>query len=67
MRSAQKEGKILEYSKHQKKYFAIVEFEGVVRLFGEITSGIPNSGQIVKLEQCGIKNGNYFFKMSIKN
>jgi len=67
IRNAKKEGKILEYSKHQEKYFAMAEFEGIMRLFGEIIAGIPASGKTVRLEECGIKNGSYFFKMSIKN
>ncbi len=67
IRGAQKEGKILEYSKHHEKYFAIVEFEGTIRLFGQIISGIPSNDQIVTLEECGIENGNYFYKMAIKN
>lgn len=60
-------GKILEYSKHQGKYFCLVVFEKTVIVFAEIISGIPEVGRVVTLEECGIKNGNYFFKISIKN
>lgn len=67
VRNIKNEGKIIEYSKHQEKYFALVEFEDTIRLFGEIITGNPSKGKIVKLEECGLKNGSYFFKLSIKN
>ncbi len=54
------EGKIIEFSRQDKQYFCIVEFENTIRIMATI-SKIPEIGQKVKISKCGIKDGNYFF------
>jgi len=54
------EGKIIEFSRQNKEYFCLVEFEKTVRILAKILD-IPKIGQIVKISKCGISNGNYFF------
>lgn len=59
------EGKIIEYSKLEKNYFCLAEFEKEVKIIGKISSGIPKSNQRVKIQKCGIKDDNYFFEFSL--
>ena len=59
------EGKIMEFSRQNKNYFCLVEIKKGVRIIGSISSGIPNIGQNIRLDRCGIKDGNYFFEMSL--
>ncbi|MFQ5476180.1 MAG: hypothetical protein ACE5DT_04025 [Nitrosopumilus sp.] len=54
------EGKIIEFSRQNKEYFCLVEFEKNIRVMAKI-SQTPEIGQIVKISKCGIDNGNYFF------
>ena len=58
-------GKILEFSK-QDDYFCLVEFEGEVRVIAKMKQ-IPKIGQKVKISNCGISKGNYFFEISSLN
>ena len=59
------EGKIIEFSKHDKNYFCLAEFENEVKIIGKIPSGIPENNKKVKIEKCGMKNGSYFFEFSL--
>ena len=59
------EGKIIEFSKQNNNYFCLVEIENTIKVMGKISSGIPNVGQHVKIERCGIKDDNYYFEMSL--
>ena len=54
-------GKIIEFSRQEKNYFCLVEFEKNVRIIGK-TLGIPQINQMVEIKKCGIKDGNYFFE-----
>ena len=58
-------GKIIEFSKQDKDYFCLVEFEKNVRVIGKISTGTPMTHQKVKVEKCGIKDGSYFFEFSL--
>ena len=60
-----REGKIIEFSKENKNYFCLAEFEKEVKIMGKISSGIPQNNQLVKIAECGIKDGNYFFEFSL--
>ena len=51
--------------KKNKNYFCLAEFEKQVKIIGRISSGIPQNNQLVKIEKCGIKDGNYFFEFSL--
>jgi hypothetical protein len=64
-RKGSSEGKIIEFSKQNKDYFCLVEIENAIKIIGRISSGIPNIGQLVKIEKCGIKDENYYFEMSL--
>ena len=59
------EGKIIEFSRQNNDYFCVVEIKKGVRIIGKVSSKIPTVGQKIKLERCGIKEGNYFFEMSL--
>lgn len=59
------EGKIIEFSKQDKNYFCLVEFEKEVKIIGKISSGIPQNNQSVKITKCGIKDESYFFEFSL--
>lgn len=56
------EGKIIEFSRQDDQYFCIVEFKDTVRIMAGI-SETPKKGQMVKISECGIRNGSYFFKV----
>ena len=58
-------GKVVEFSRKDRSYFCVVEIEKSIRIIGEIVSGLPKIGSKVKILECGIKNGNYFFKLNI--
>ncbi len=64
-RNALNQGKIVEFSKQNNDYFCIVEIENVVKIMGRVSNGIPNVGQRVKIDDCGMKGENYYFEMSI--
>ena len=57
------EGKIIEFSRQNERYFCLVEFENTIRVMAKILQ-IPKIGQIVKISKCGIANGNYFFHIN---
>jgi hypothetical protein len=56
------EGKIIEFSKQNEDYFCMVEFYTSIRLMAKM-SKIPKKDQIVKISECGISNGGYFFEI----
>jgi len=64
-RSCSKVGKIIEFSKKDKTYFCVVEMENSIKIIGEIVSGRPGIGKQVNIIECGIVNGDYFFKMKV--
>ncbi|MFB5605735.1 MAG: Zn-ribbon domain-containing OB-fold protein [Nitrosarchaeum sp.] len=64
-RKASSEGKIIEFSKQNDTYFCIVEIENTIKIMGKILSGIPNIGENVKINRCGIKDGSHYFEMSM--
>ncbi len=57
------EGKIIEFSKQNEEYFCLVEFEETIRIMAKMRT-LPKVGQIVKISECGINDGNYFFVIS---
>jgi len=59
-------GKLIEHSKKDDRDFCLAEFDGA-RIMGTllVNSKKPTAGASVKLEKCGIKNGNYSFVMSL--
>ena len=64
-RKGSREGKVIEFSKHDKDYFCLVEIENTIKIMGKISSGTPKVGQHVKIERCGIKDENYYFEMTL--
>ena len=65
-RNSSYEGKIIEFSKQDNNYFCVVEIENEIRVIGSLSSGIPNIGQHVRIEKCGLKDENYYFEISLK-
>ncbi|MBT8243529.1 MAG: hypothetical protein HKP34_07545 [Nitrosopumilus sp.] len=57
------EGKIIEFSSKDEKFFGIIEFENTIRIMANILK-IPKIGETVKISKCGIDNENYFFQVS---
>ena len=64
-RKGSHKGKIIEFSKQNNDYFCLVEIEDTIKIMGKITFGIPDVGQNIKIERCGIKDGNYYFEISL--
>ena len=62
LKKGQFEGKIVEFSRENEEYFCMVEFEKSIRIMATM-SNIPEIGQIVKISECGIQEGNYFFQV----
>jgi len=56
------EGKILEFSREKDQYFCMVEFENTIRIIANISEK-PEIGKIVKILNCGINDGDYFFQV----
>jgi len=54
------EGKIIEFSNQSDAYFCLVEFEKEIRVIAKI-SKMPKIDQKVKILECGLIDGNYFF------
>ena len=65
LKKGPKEGKILEYSKQEKNYFCLAEFDKNIKIMGRIVDGIPKDNQKIKMKKCGIRNNNYFFEFSL--
>lgn len=51
-RRVKEPGIVLEHSSNDDKAFALVEFEGMIKVLGVI-SGTPKIGQRVKIAECG--------------
>jgi len=64
-RKSSGEGKIIEFSKQDNNYFCLVEIENSIKIIGKISSGKPYIGKNIKIEKCGIKEGNYYFEISL--
>lgn len=62
-RKSSGKGKIIEYSKKENTYFCVAEIEDSIKIIGELISGKPKVGNQIKICDCGISNGNYFFKI----
>ncbi len=56
-------GKIIEFSRQNTRYFCIVEFDKNFRIIAK-TEKKPELGQMVKISNCGITNGEYFFEIN---
>ena len=56
------DGKIIEFSRKDNRYFCLVEFEKDIRIMAKISNS-PSVNQLVKIEKCGVSNGNYFFQV----
>ena len=56
-------GKIIEYSRKDDQFFCMVEFEKTIRIISQMDKE-PQIGQTVKISHCGIRERNYFFKVS---
>ena len=56
-------GTIIEFSGKDDTYFCMVEFAGSIRVLSHMTV-TPQIGQTVKISKCGIRDGNYFFKVT---
>jgi len=56
-------GKIIEFSRQNKEYFCVVEFENIIRVMAKMTQP-PEIGQIVKISECGMDDGKYFFSVN---
>ena len=57
------EGRIIEFSKQNNDYFCLVEFEKTIRVMAK-TSKLPKVEQTVRISECGIKDGDYFFHVN---
>ena len=64
-REGSNKGKIIEFSKQGDNYFCVVEFENMIKVMGNLLSGIPTLDKQVKIEKCGIKENDYFFEFSL--
>ena len=64
-RDVNSNGEIIEFSKHDKEYFCLAKFEEEIRIMGKITSGTPEIGASVKITNCGIRDNNHYFEMSL--
>ena len=59
-------GKLIEFTKKNDENFCLAEIDGV-RIMGTliVNSTKPEIGSKIKLEKCGVKNGNYSFVMRL--
>ena len=67
-RNVLKKGKLIEFSKKDGKGFCIAEFENKIRILSTLIHSEfnkPKIGQKLILENCGIKNGQYYFESSL--
>jgi uncharacterized OB-fold protein len=56
------DGKVIEFSRQDNRYFCIVEFSNTIRIMADISKP-PKTGQTVKISKCGIRNGSYYFQV----
>jgi uncharacterized protein len=66
-RKVQKKGRLIEFSKKDTNRFCIAEFEDKIRILSTLKNSDtePKIGQELILENCGFKNGNYNFILSM--
>ena len=64
LREGKLEGKIIEYSKQGKTGFCLAEFESGIKIIGKIEFDDIVEGQLIKIKECGVKNGNYVFEFT---
>ena len=57
------DGRIIEFSSKNERYFCIVEIEKTFRIIATSLE-TPEIGQSVKITKCGISQGSYFFDIS---
>ncbi len=55
-------GKIIEFSRQNDHFFCMVEFEDTVRVMTKMAK-TPEIGQSVRISNCGMNNGEYFFQI----
>ncbi len=58
-------GKIIEFSKHDNVFFAIIEFEDCLRIMGKIINGNPEIGKKVEVVNYNNRNDGYFLEMKV--
>jgi len=66
-RGVKKKAKLIEFSKKDSDVFCIAEFEDKIRILSTLKNSDidPKIGQELILENCGFKNGNYNFTLSV--
>ena len=66
-REVKKKAKLIEFSKKDGEAFCIAEFEDKIRILSTLNNSDtePTLGQELILENCGFKNGNYNFILSL--
>ena len=66
-REVQKKAKLIDFSKKNGESFCVAEFENKIRILSTLKSSDtePKLGQDLILENCGFKNGNYDFTLSL--
>ena len=67
-KNSQVNGKLIEFSIKEGKYFCLAEFEGAIKIMGKLNpeNSEPFVGQKVKLDSCSLNNGNYNFVFSLE-
>lgn len=62
-RQVSKKGKLIEFSKKDNTIFCIAEFENMIRVMGELETGLktPSIGQDLELVKCNYDNKEKFF------
>ncbi len=67
LKEASYDGKLIEITKKNDENFCIAEIDEGIRIMCTLilNSTKPEIGSKVKLEKCGIKNGNYSFVMRL--
>jgi len=67
--TASKIGKVIEFSKKDANYFALIETNNQIRILGSIVGNVePKIGQNVELEKCSFNDSPKFvFKLTSQN
>ena len=68
-KTASKIGEIIEFSKKDADYFALIEINDGIKILGSIVGKIqPEIGQSVELEKCSFNDGpKFIFKLTSQN
>ena len=66
-KTASKIGEIIEFSKKDANYFALIEISDGIKILGSIVGKIqPEIGQSVELEKCSFNDGpKFIFKLCL--